>query len=158
MCTNIYIILNGYSDDGALCSKANRHVQSLGCTSGDGGEYLKQWSKMQQLLCCYMENTKKKKTHGKNKHTAQIKNCHASWTCGTGTIMRIRLVIYIFQVFHYQFRLIVMTVDVLTRDEMLTLSDCHHRSPERPEIKTYLRTCLYIAENFLWLSGVRHTM
>lgn len=45
-------ILNGYSDDGALCSKANRHVQSLGCTSGDGGEYLKQWSKMQQLLCC----------------------------------------------------------------------------------------------------------
>lgn len=48
-------ILNGYSDDGALCSRANRHVQSLGCTSGDGGEYLKQWSKMQQLLCCCME-------------------------------------------------------------------------------------------------------
>jgi hypothetical protein len=61
-------LLHGYSDDGALCSKANRHVQSLGCTSGDGGEYLKQWSKMQQPLCCCMEN-KTEKTHGKNKQT-----------------------------------------------------------------------------------------
>lgn len=65
-------ILNGYSDDGALCSKANRHVQSLGCTSGDGGEYLKQWSKMQQLLCCCMENKTEKHTGKISKHVLKL--------------------------------------------------------------------------------------
>lgn len=64
----IIIFFYYYSDDGALCSKANRHVQSLGCASGDGGEYLKQWSKMQQPLCCYMENRKKKQ----KKHTGNV--------------------------------------------------------------------------------------